>query len=432
MNLIWRIRIVALSTGAILCLLAPLKVQAQQQPQESTSRSLWSRLEDGKLSFSARYRFETFERDGAPFTAPAYAPTLRIALGYETPLFHGFSVFAQGEAVIVTGPADYNDPTLPSQVRPNRPIILDPKSVELNQAYVTWTHNFRLKKLALTVGRQEMVLNNGRFLAVSYWRQVHGSFDAARLDADLPRSFSFTYAFINRVNRVVGYNATDGQPAMHSHMMDLVWSKPNRVKVSLYSLLLDYRSPAQFDLSTQTYGARAIGPYQLNKDWSVVYTAEYAKQENYGANPNKVNANYWLGELGTGWREFAFKAGDAYLSGRSLTNLLTTPLAPPFNGWTDLFVNNPSGGGGNGLNARYLTASGPVRFLGNSLGTLTYYDYLSDYPRVHYGSELDAALAYKVKRVTERWEIGWRFGRYWADHLFTNAVRASIYTSFTL
>jgi hypothetical protein len=42
------------------------------------------------------------------------------------------------------------------------------------------------------------------------------------------------------------------------------------------------------------------------------------------------------------------------------------------------------------------------------------------------------ALAYRVKRISNRWEIGWRFGRYWADHLFTNAVRASIYTSFSL
>ena len=164
----------------------------------------------------------------------------------------------------------------------------------------------------------------------------------------------------------------------------------------------------------------------------MVYTAEYAKQENYGTNPNNVNANYYLGELGPGWRGFAFKAGDAFLSGRSSTNVLTTPLAPPFNGWTDLFVNNPSGGGGNGLNARYLSASGPLRWQGGSLGTLTYYDYHSDYPRVHYGSELDAALAYKVKRLSDRWEVGWRLGRYWADHLFRNAVRTSIYTSFTL
>jgi len=430
-------RIAALLVGAMLCFVAPLRLAAQvpeqePEPDQSASRSLWSRLKEGNISANVRYRFETFERDGAPFTAPAYAPTLRLTLGYQTPSFHGFSIFAQGEAVVVTGPADYSVPTNPSQNRPDRPAILDPRSLELSQGYLRWTHNISKKKLALTLGRQELTLNDGRFLSVSYWRQVHGTFDAARLDADLPLRFSFTYAFINRFYREVGYNATDGHPPMLTHMMNLAWKKADRVNVSLYGLLLDYRSPAQFALSTQTYGLRVTGPYQFDKEWGLLYTAEFAKQKDYGSNPNKVDANYYLGELGVGWRAFGFKAGNALLGGRSATDELTTPLAPPFNGWTDLFFNDPSGGGGNGLEARYLTANGPLTFLDGTVATLTYYDYHSDSPRVHYGSELDSALAYKVRHVSNRWEIGWRFSRYWADRLFTNAVRTSVYTSFTL
>jgi len=240
-------RIAALFAGAILPLVAPLKLAAQQQeqqqqeqkpePEQPASRSFWSRLKDGKdgnISASLRYRFETFERDGAPFTAPAYAPTLLLTLGYETPSFHGFSVFAQGETVFVTGPADYSDPTLPSQNRPDRPAILDPRSLELSQGYLRWTHNISKKKLALTLGRQETTLNDARFLGVSYWRQVHGTFDAARLDTDLPLHFSFTYAFINRAYRVVGYNATDGAPPMHTHMMNVAWRRADRLNVALW------------------------------------------------------------------------------------------------------------------------------------------------------------------------------------------------------
>jgi Alginate export len=436
-------RIAALSLGAIFCSMVPLQVSAQDQgpqdqapqaqaPQEPASRWLWSWLKEGKISFNARFRFEGFERDGAPFTATAYAPTLRLALGYETPAYHGFSLFAQGEAVIVTGPADYSDPTLPSQNRPNLPVILDPKSVELSQGYLRWTHGVPHKSLALTVGRQELALNDGRFLSISTWRQVHGTFDAARLDTELPLNFSFTYAFIIRTYRVVGYNATDGKPPMHTDMMNLKWSKPGRINAALYGLLLNYRAPAQFAMSTQTYGLRVNGPYQFNDDWSLVYTAEYAKQKNYGTNPNRVDANYYLGEVGPGWRGFTFKAGYALLGGRSVTDKLTTPLAPPFNGWTDLFVNDPSGGGGNGLEARYLSANGPIRFLDGAIGTLIFYDYHSDNLHVHYGKELDSALAYKIKRISNRWEVGWRFGRYWSDQLFTPALRTSVYTSFTL
>jgi hypothetical protein len=403
-----------------------------QAPQESASRGLWPWLKEGKISFNTRFRFEGFQRDGAPFTATAYVPTLRLALGYETPAFHGFSVFAQGEAVFVTGPADYSVPLLPSQNRPNLPAILDPRSLEMSQGYVKWTHGVPDRKLALTVGRQELTLNDGRFLNISNWRQIHGTFDAVRLDTELPLNFSFTYAFINRFYREDGYNASDGEQPMHTDMWNLAWRKPDEIRIALYGLLLNFRAPAQFSTSTQTYGLRVTGPYQIDKDWSVVYTAEYAKQKNYGTNPNRADANYYLGELGPGWRGFTFKASYALLGGRSITDKLTTPLAPPFNGWTDLFFNDPSGGGGNGLEARYLTASGPIRFLDGAVATLIFYDYHSDNLHIHYGKELDSAMAYKVKRVSDRWEIGWRFGRYWSDHLFTPALRTSVYTSFTL
>jgi hypothetical protein len=183
-------------------------------------------------------------------------------------------------------------------------VIFDPKSLELSQGFVRWTHSIDHKKLALTVGRQELTLNDGRFLSVSFWRQVHGSFDSVAFDTDLPHGFSFTYSFINRFNREVGYDASDGQPAMHTHMTNLVWSKPRRARVSIYTLLLDYRSPAQFSLSTQTYGLRVNGPYEFNSDWGLTYTAEFAKQKNYGSNPNRVDVNYYLGEIGPGWRSW--------------------------------------------------------------------------------------------------------------------------------
>jgi hypothetical protein len=428
------LRRLALSFVAFFCILGPVRLSAQDQSQpEPAERWPLAWLKEGKLSFSTRYRFEAFERDGAPFTGTAYAPTLRIALGYETPSFKGFSVFAQGEAVIVTGPANYSVPNRPSQNRPNLPVISDPKSLEMNQGYVKWAHRvFDGKQFAVIVGRQELSLNDGRFLSFSSWRQVHGTFDAARIEAELPMHFSFTYAFINRFYKQDGYDATDGQQPMHTDLVNLMWERPRQVSASLYGLLLNFRAPAQFSTSTQTYGVRFTGPYDLSKDWSVLYVAEFAKQLNYGTNPHKVNENYFLGEIGPGWRDYSLKAGYTFLGGRSATDLLTTPLAPPHNGWTDLFLNNPSEPGGNGLQAAYVTGSGPVRFLDGTVLTVIYYDYHSDYPHIHYGSELDMSMAYKVKRVSNRWEIGWRFGRYWADHLFTNAIRTSVYTSFTL
>ena len=148
----------------------------------------------------------------------------------------------------------------------------------MNQGYLKWTHGETDEKLTLTIGRQELTLNDGRFLNISNWRQVHGTFDAIRLDAGLPLNFSFAYAFINRFYREDGYHATDGEQPMHTDMVNLKWSKPGRVNAALYGLLLDFRAPAQFSTSTQTYGIRVNGPYRFNDDWSLVYTAEYANR----------------------------------------------------------------------------------------------------------------------------------------------------------
>src|ERR1700676_56641 len=283
MKLNWVARIFAALFCSVVCIGAPLKISAQDQ-EEPAPHSLWSLVKEGKISADARYRFEAYERDGAPFTAPAYAPTLRIALGYETPTFHGFSAFAQGAALIVTGPADYSIPTVPSQNRPDRPAIHDPRYLDLNQGYLRWTGGQPGNRLTVTLGRQEIMLNDGRFITISTWRQDHQNFDAARLQLDLPRSFSFTYAYLNRVYRVVGHDATDGKPPMNSHLLELAWTKPIRVNLSLYGVLLDFRLPVLYTQSTQTFGLRATGPYQFTKNWSALYAGEFANQRNFGPN----------------------------------------------------------------------------------------------------------------------------------------------------
>ena len=414
-----------------MCLIASPGAHAQA-PRDSGPSWIWSQIKQGTFSADARYRFEAFQRDGAPFTGPAYASTLRIGLGFQTRSYFGFSAFVEGDSTLVIGSPDYSVPSLPSMNRPDRPAILDPRSLELSKGYLRWQAGKPFRNVAITVGRQEILLNDGRFLGPSYWRQIHGSFDAAKFDATLPGGISVTYAFINRFYRVDSHDAIDGKPPMHTHMANLVWNKPDRIRASLYGLLLDYRSPAQYFLSTQTYGLRAEGPYALTPNWSIFYAADFAKQQNFGTNPNHVNVNYYLGELGPSWRGFGLKAGYALLGGRSATDKLSTPLTKPFNGWTDLFADDPSGGGGHGLEARYLSASGPIHRLGGVLATLTYYDYRSDIHHVHYGNELDMAMAYKVKKISDRWEIGWRFGRYWSDRLFSPAVRTSVYTSYSM
>lgn len=386
-------------------------------------------LERGKLSASARYRYEVFERSEPAFPHTSAASTIRLALGYETPPLYGFSAFGEYEGVYALGPANYTVPGVAAQTKPGYPSILDPEGSELNQGWLRWTWTEKDLHLALTVGRQEIMLNDGRFVSLAPWRQNHQSFDAAQISVGLPHDFGLTYAYLDHAHRVVGEDAVDGDPPMDSHLFDLRWTRSHQVNVSAYGVFLDYDCPAQFNLSTRTLGVRLTGPWRLSEDWGLWYAAEYANQQDFGRNPNEVNANYWLGELGAVFKGHTVKAGVAWLGGRSATDKLSTPLAHPFNGWTELFTSNPSVGNSHGLEADYLSVDGPVGPLAGLRYCVTLYDYHAANDRAHYGRELDFGLAWKVKPVWESWQIGTRFAYYWADKLFGDALRASIYTS---
>jgi len=395
----------------------------------SAPAEVWSFLQKGKLSASTRYRLEFFDRDELAYPHTAIASTLRLAVGYETPTVLGFSAFAEYEGVFGLGPTDYNIPNDPQQHHPGYPNILDPIGNQLNQGWGRWKWGDTNFQAAFTVGRQEIVLNDGRFVSISPWRQNHQSFDAARMDLALPYNFGLSYAYLDRVHRVVGDDATDGEPRMKSHMFDLRGKLQDRLNVSAYGLLLDYDMPSLYNLSTETFGIRCTGPWKINPDWGVHYAAEFANQQDYAQNPNSVNANYWLGELGAVYKAHTVKAGVAWLGGSSVTDKLSTPLAHPFNGWTELFSSNPSVGNSHGLRATYISATGPASFLKGLTYAGTLYDYYAANDGVHYGSELDFALAWKVTPVWDKWEIGTRFAYYWADNLYGNAVRASVYTT---
>lgn len=400
-------------------------------PSGSLPSQAWAWLKQGSLSASARHRVEVFDRDEPAFPHTAEASTLRLAVGYKTPTVVGFSAFAEYEGVYGLGLTDYDVPRVPGQTRIGTPGILDPRGNQLNQGWLRWAWGKTNQQVVITLGRQEFTLNDGRFLSISPWRQNHQSLDAAKLDLGLPSGFGFSYAFVDRVHRVVGDEASDGQPSMGSHLLDLRWKSPDRLNLSAYTLLLDYDLPVLRHQSTSTLGLRLSGPWKLDGDWAIHYAAEGANQQDYGRNPNSVNANYWLGELGMVWRGQVLKAGVAWLGGRSATDKLTTPLAQPFNGWTELFAANPSLGSSHGLRASYLGLSGVAPVLGGITYAATLYDYVAASDGRAYGHEIDWAVSRKVIPGWDKWDIGIRFGYYWAYDLFGDALRTSIYTAWT-
>jgi hypothetical protein len=384
----------------------------------------------GALSGSARYRYEVYARAGPLFPYDSLASTARLTAKYESPSFRGWSVVAEPEAVVPLGSADYSVPALVSQNKAGHPPILDPLGLALNQGFVRWHRREGGTGFELRVGRQELVLNDGRFVSTQPWRQHHQSFDAISGIISVG-SLTLRYAFANHFNRVIGRDAANGRPAMATHLADLAWKADEKMNISIYGLFLDYHTAPLRSLSTQTLGVRISGPYRLNTNWGLLYAGEIARQKDFGTNLNRVGATYALAEFGVEYNGRGFKLGHSLVGGRSATDKLSNPLGQAQNGWTELFFANPGVGSSQGLKARYIDASGSTGVKNVGFST-TLYDYRSDAVPIHYGREFDAGLKYKAPRARNKWEVGFRLGWYWADRLFTDSLRCSIYTSLSL
>ena len=377
-----------------------------------------------------RYRYELFSRDQdatTPANADSKASTLRLGVTLNAKLGNGFGGLVEIESVHQIGEDDYNIPTIPSQAIPGYPVIGDPEGTEMNQAYMSWQGPMNT---VVKLGRQEIKLNEGRFISNSGWRQNHQSFNAASLSSAPFERFNLELGHLTRVYRVVGDDASNGRTDLSGNYFNLAYTLPDVGVIKAYGVLLDFDS--ELSNSTDTFGVRFEGNLPLaSSGLRLLTTLDFARQKDAGDNPNPVSASYRLIEIGVKARGLDFIAGQALLEGASATDKFNTPLAHPFNGFTELFLNTPSLGASHGLDARYLRISGPVPGVAGLTATAAYYDYQPETGSADYGSELDFDLAWKATPLAKNLVLGWRFGKYASDGLFSDALRTSVWAGYT-
>jgi hypothetical protein len=369
----------------------------------------------GKPSATVRYRYEHV--DQATFAKDADASTLRAALGYETKPFHGLSVFGQYEGVYVVGNDLYRSPV---NTKTQYPAVADPAVSELNQAFIKYTCPSDPWKTTAKLGRQEVLLNNQRFVGNVGFRQDTQTFDGGSLAATPyatgEQSLNLYYAYLSTVHRVFSDDSLltpPGRLDMHSNIANATYAIKGVGALSAYGVFLRYTDPTVQALSSRTIGARLEGPYAIDADWSVVYAAEFAQQRDFGDNPTSYTADYLLGELGMAYKGVSLKAGYEVLQGDSATDKLNTPLATlhAFDGWADLFLTTPN----NGLVATYLWLAGPVPAVAGLTAGAVGLDYHSQSASMHYGRELDLLLEYRVLPFDKNLLLGLKYARFIGD-----------------
>jgi hypothetical protein len=353
-------------------------------PQAYTEyEDLMEALKGGRVYLNFRYRYEYVDDDA--ISREARASTLRTVLGYETGVFQGFRGLIEFEDVSDLQDR-YNSTT---NGKTQYPVVADPDGTEVNQAYLDYVG---IEDTLLRLGRQEVILDNQRFVGPVGWRQNHQSFDAAAAIASGIPNLTAFYAWINQLNRVTGDDNPLGDLDTNTHLVNLGYDIEGFGKATAYMYYLDVDDVDP--LSSTTVGARFAGERALGEDFDLVYAGEFANQTDAADNPNDVDQNYYLGELGARFMGVTVKGALEHLGGSGDTgDAFQTPLATlhAFNGWADQFLTTPP----DGLDDYYVMASGTFSEI---KCTGAYHVFESDEGSTDYGSEFDLGFSYPLTK----------------------------------
>lgn len=406
MNIHSRPSAITMLASLISVLFVP-QAQAEQD-------NLLEAITEGNVSFSARMRYESVEQDNALKDADAL--TLRTTLGYKTGAFHGFSGFIEFEDVSEIGSDNFNSTT---NDETEYSVVADPDSTEVNQAYLSY-NGFDTE---VKIGRQEITYRDApfhRFIGNVLWRQNHQSFDALSFSNTSLPDTKISYAYLNKVHTIFGHGrdaaaifVKDGDVDMNSHLFNIQYSGLPIGSLEGYSYLLDYSdAPDDNKFSTETYGLRLSGVQAVSETTKLIYSAEYATQDDF-ADGEMDRQDYYLFELGGKYKGWLAKVSYEMLEGDG-TDSFQTRLGTnhAFQGWADQFLATPDVG----LEDLFFTVTGSV--FGAKL-VVVYHDFETDKGSLDAGNELDILLE---KTFKEHYTLGVKYADYNADKEYASLV----------
>lgn len=405
---------------ALLATLCCGPVWADDAPQ---AESLLQAVTGGKPMINFRLRYETVDQDGK--RDDAHAMTLRSLVGWQTAPFHDFSVAAQ-----LIGVSTFNEHydnfgrANPEPGKGNYPRVIDPDYTGINQLYVEWSG---LADTKIRLGRQSVKLDNVRLIGNIEFRQVMQVFDGLALENNglLPDT-SIYLAHFERVRQIT----TKVQNA-HVDIANLRYQLTPEATLTGYGYLLDWRGEVKPDnlypktVSGKTFGLRLDGGQTLaDSGWKALYTAEYAKQDDYKSGSRDIDSHYLRlggGAQYSGW--YARIDREILSSNRGRTafqaSLGTGHL---FQGWADHFLVTPN----HGIDDTFLSFGGKIAKVQLSgeyhlIGADRHFATPTGRGD-RYGKELDLALAYSHDA---HWLAKAEYARFREDDVYGAALTAA-------
>lgn len=300
-------------------------------------------IKDTKPFLNGRLRYEWADIQGYE---DSYLVSLRNRFGVETGELAGFSFLAEGEYNWVLSPSDkYN--AFPG-TESSRSLIADPDNIELNRlqlGYSGFDSNF-------IAGRQEIVIDDHRFVGNVGWRQNEQTYDALLLHNQSIKDLKLTYGYIDQVNRIFGEQAPSAALTRFesdSHIIHVEYAGWEVGKIRGFGYLLDLGDDSGLASrwSTNTYGLEIQGAKDISgSGLSCTYLLTAAYQQDAGSNPVDYQTGYYRSEIGLRKEKLNGGFGFELLNSDGGRASFQTPLATlhKFNGFADAFLTTPANG----------------------------------------------------------------------------------------
>ena len=397
--------------------LLPVSLYAQEQ-------SLTEALEKGSPYLNMRYRYEFVDQKGLD---NANASTLRTVLGYKSGEFHNTDAVLEVENITEIGERRYNDTV---NGRSNYAKVADPKTTEINQAYINWKAPF---KTNFKLGRQEMGINSQRFIGISPWRQNHRSMDAALITNNYFKDFELSYAFIGRVNTTSGSESPVGVLDNNNiNLFNVVYDGLENTKITAYDFLMDIKDPAASSGSlsaigssaSKTVGIRTSYSNNIDDSLNIAANLEYARQSSFGSSSTNYDVDYILIEPSVKYKNLKFLTAYEELGSDGYKSLIITlGNKHGFNGFVDKFATVPV----NGLKDFYSTIEYKVKsdnkYLNDLDAIFSFHNFYSDKKSMHYGKEYDLFI---TKEFAKHYNIGLKAAYYKADEFDVDTAKVML------
>ncbi|MES1988979.1 MAG: alginate export family protein [Pseudomonadota bacterium] len=340
-----------------------LPTLAEDIATTETPTTLMEAITMGKPMTSFRLRYENVDQDGK--AEQSNALTMRSLIGWQTKLLNNFSIAAQLINVAQFN-NDFYDGTnttfggaTPADKK-NFPLVADPDYTGVNQFFIEWTG---ISDTKVRIGRQSVKLDNVRFVGNVEFRQIMQVFDGIAIENKSVPNVEIYAAHFEGLRRITSEYLSDG----NVDIAHASWKYSPTESLTGYGYfqampLNGFTYPttgaAFTNNSSRTLGLRADGSRKVVADWKVLYTAEYAKQDDYRGGDSRIDAHYWRLGAGAGFGNWSARLDREVLSSNNSLYGFQTPLATGhlFQGLGDSFLTTPK----DGIEDTFITINGKV------------------------------------------------------------------------